>query len=813
MHAPAPDALPIDAVLPELCAALSTGGQAVLVAPPGAGKTTRVPLALLGQGGIAGRILMLEPRRIAARMSAQRMAETLGEAPGGTVGYRMRGESAIGPATRIEVLTEGILTRMIQDDPALEGVGAVIFDEFHERSLAADFGLALALEVRGALRPDLRLLVMSATLDPLPVAALMGGAPVIVAEGRAHPVETRWLPRPLPAGHDPVEELASLLPGIVAETAGAVLAFLPGEPEIRRVARALAGRLPQGVEVAPLYGALPLAEQRRVLAPEGAARRVVLATAIAETSLTIPGVRVVVDAGLARRSRFDPGRGMARLVTERASRAEADQRRGRAGRTGPGICWRLWSAAEEGAMPAFAPPEIATADLAPLALDLARWGGGAGLAFLTPPPEAALGAARALLGRLGALDAEGRITPHGAAMAALPIHPRLAQMGLRAGRGAAPLAALMAERDPLRGAPPDLALRLAALAGGAVPHAADRDTLARIRAEARRLAPLLPDRAPPSAGAMAAIAYPDRIGMRRPGEPPRWTFSGGGAATMAPDAPLATEPFLVATDIEPGQPLGRIRQAIALTEAELRAVCAVAIERADLCIWSAREGRILARRQERLGALVLSDAPWPDPPPEALARAALEGVRAEGLPMTPAALRLCARAEGARAQGADIPPMDEGTLVAEAGDWLLPFLDGLRTRADLAALDPVPALRARLGAAAAALDAAWPAHYETPLGRRVPIDYDAETPTVTLRLQELFGETRHPVAGPARTPLRLVLLSPGNRPVAVTTDLPGFWAAGYREVRRDMRGRYPRHPWPEDPAAADPTTRAKPRGT
>jgi ATP-dependent helicase HrpB len=808
-----PDSLPIDAVLPDLIAALGAAGQAVLVAPPGAGKTTRVPLALLESGGIAGRILMLEPRRIAARMSAQRMAETLGEAPGATVGYRMRGEAAVGRATRIEVLTEGILARMMQDDPSLDGVGAVIFDEFHERSLAADLGLALALEVRGALRPDLRLLVMSATLDPVPVAELMGGAPVIVAGGRAFPVETRWLPRPLPAGRSPIDEMAALLPDIVAETEGAILAFLPGEGEIRRVARALAGRLPAGVEVAALYGALPLAEQRRVLAPDPAVRRVVLATAIAETSLTIPDVRVVVDAGLARRSRFDPARGMARLVTERASRAEADQRRGRAGRTGPGICHRLWAAAEEGAMPAFAPPEIAVADLAPLALDLARWGGGAGLRFLTPPPEAGLAAARALLQRLGALDSGGRITEHGAAMAALPVHPRLAHMGLRAGRAAAPLAALLAERDPLRGAPPDLAPRLAALAGGPAPHPPDRDTLARIRAEVGRLAPLLPARPAPSPGAMAAIAYPDRIGMRRPGEPPRWILSGGGAATMPADAPLATAPYLVATDIEPGQPLGRIRQAAALTEAELRETCAGAITRADVCAWSAREGRILARRQERLGALVLTEAPWPDPPAEALAGAALEGVRAEGLTLNDAARRLCARAEGARALGADLPPMDEATLLTEVADWLLPWLGGVRSRADLAGLDLIPALRARLGAGAAMLDAAWPAHYETPLGRRVPIDYDAETPTVTLRLQEVFGETRHPVAGPARTPLRLVLLSPGNRPVAVTTDLPGFWASGYREVRRDMRGRYPRHPWPEDPTTADPTTRAKPRGT
>ncbi|MFC0813346.1 ATP-dependent helicase HrpB, partial [Paracoccus panacisoli] len=435
-----PEPLPIDAALPALRAALADHGRAVLVAPPGAGKTTRVPLALMDQ--IPGRIVMLEPRRLAARAAAERMAATLGEAVGARVGYRIRGEAV--PGARIEVVTEGILTRMIQSDPSLDGIGAVIFDEFHERSLNADLGLALVWEARGALRPDLALLVMSATLAAEPVAALLDDAPVVRSEGQAFPVETRWLPRPLPAGARLVPEAARLIAQAEAETeAGTILAFLPGEGEIRRVT----ALLDTGAEVLPLYGALPAEAQRAALAPPGARRRIVLATAIAETSLTIPGVTVVVDAGRARRARFDPGSGMSRLVTERVSRAEADQRRGRAGRVAPGVCYRMWARAEEGALPGFAPPEMLTADLAGLALELAVWGGGEGLAFLTPPPEAGLAEARALLAGLGALDAAGRITAHGRAMAALPLHPRLAHMLLTAGRGAAPLAALMAELD------------------------------------------------------------------------------------------------------------------------------------------------------------------------------------------------------------------------------------------------------------------------------------------------------------------------------------------------------------------------------
>lgn len=806
-----PAALPIDAVLPDLIAALSAHGRAVLMAPPGAGKTTRVPLALLPT--VSGRILMLEPRRLAARAAAVRMAETLGEPLGQRVGYRIRGESV--PGTRIEVVTEGILTRMLQSDPALDGIGCVIFDEFHERSLNADLGLALVWEARAALRPDLALLVMSATLDAEPVAALLDGAPVIRSEGRAFPVETRWLDRPLPAGSRLVPAAARLIADAEAATrdlGGTILAFLPGEGEIRRVQ----AMLDLGIEVAALYGAMDFKAQQAVLRP-ASGRRVVLATAIAETSLTIADVKVVVDAGRARRARFDPGSGMSRLVTERVSRAEAEQRRGRAGRVAAGVCYRLWARAEEGALPAFAPPEIAVADLAGLALELAIWGSDGGdLAFLTPPPEAALAEARALLRDLGALDGAGRITDHGRRLAALPLHPRLAHMLAQAGRDAADLAALLADRDPLTGAPADLAPRLAALRDLRAyrdrhPWPVNDAALHRIRDEARRLRRMAGnaagDAAELSPGAMAAMAYPDRIGQRRKGEQPRYVLSGGKGAVLPEGDALAAHRFIVATDLDGDAREARIRLALPIHEAEIRALHADRIQTLETVEWSRRDSRVTARRQERLGALVLSEHPLESPQPAALARAAFEGLRAHGLTWTAGAARLRARI----ALVPDLGPVDDASLLAEP-DWLLPFLTRARTLSDLRGLDLTEALKARIGwDGQSRLDRAAPAHFVTPLGRKVPIDYDHETPSVELKLQELFGLSRHPTVGGRA--LRISMLSPGGKPIAVTSDLPGFWAGGYADVRKDMRGRYPRHPWPENPLEADPTLRARPRGT
>ncbi len=812
-------ALPVAASLPALRAALAEEGCAVLVAAPGAGKTTLVPLALLPD--IAGRILMLEPRRLAARAAAERMAALLGEPAGRRVGFRMRGEAKVSAETRIEVVTEGILTRMLQSDPSLEGVGAVIFDEFHERSIHADLGLALALEARAALRPDLRLLVMSATLDAAPVAALMGGAPVIESPGRAHPVTLRWLGRP-PRGRE-AEAAAEAARAALDEAEGDILVFLPGAAEIGRAARALAGA---EAEALPLHGALPFAAQRRALTAIPGRRRIVLATAIAETSLTVEGVRIVVDAGLARRARFDPGSGMARLVTERAARAEADQRAGRAGRLGPGLCLRLWSAAEEPALPAQAPPEITAADLAPLALDLAAWGAApADLAFLDQPPEAGLASARRLLQSLGALDEAGRITGEGRRMAALPVHPRLAAMLLaapaEAAGSAAALAALLEDRDPLQGT--DLAPRLAALAAPER-HGPAEGALRRIRAEAERLARRLraapPWRggAPAAPGPLLARAFPDRIAMRRPGAGPdgaaRFLLSGGKGAWLPGEDPLSREPFLAVADLDGDATEARIRRAAPLARAEIEAGFAGAIAEETTCEWSRRERRVLARRRRRFGALALDEAPWPEAPPESVTASMLEGVRALGLdalPWSDAARRLAARAEFARANGAPLPNLAPEALREELEAWLAPFLAGARRAEDLAALDLEAALRARLGHdGARALDRIAPAAFRAPTGTVRPIDYAPEGPKVSIRLQEMFGTTEHPLAGGA--PIRFELLSPAGRPVATTSDLPAFWKGGYADARKDLRGRYPKHPWPEDPAAAPPTTRAKPRG-
>ncbi|EAQ04903.1 ATP-dependent helicase HrpB [Pseudooceanicola batsensis HTCC2597] len=812
------DRLPIDDALPDLLAALRETGRAVLQAPPGAGKTTRVPLAMREAGLTAGRILMLEPRRLAARAAADRMAASLGEKAGQTVGYRIRGESVTSADTRIEVVTEGILTRMIQSDPELAGIGAVIFDEFHERSLNADLGLALCLEIAGALRDDLILLAMSATLDAEPVATLMQ-APVITSEGRAFPVDIRHRDAPLPRDARIESATAETVLAALAETEGGVLVFLPGEGEIRRTEALLRDRLPGGgdaVHLHRLFGAMPLPAQRAAIRPAETGRKVVLATSIAETSLTIEDVRVVVDAGRARRARFDPGSGMSRLVTERVSRAEAAQRAGRAGRVAPGTCYRLWTRGEDGALPAFAPPEIETADLAPLALELALWGAGPeAVPLLTPPNPGAYAEGTALLGDLGALGADGLITDHGRRIARLPAHPRLANMLIRAGKPAAPLAALLADRDPLpRSAPVDLSLRMDALADSRAfadrhPWQADRGAIARIRDEARRLARLAPDAARLPLAEMAALAYPDRVGQRRKSEAPRYVLSGGKGAILPEGDPLSAEGFIVATDLDGNPREARVRQAVRISAAELRETFPDRIAWTTVCDWSRRDRRVVARQQERLGAAVLDDRIWKDAPPEAIARAMLDGVRDLGLTVSDKARLFLARVRLA-GTGTDLPDYSEEALMAELEDWLLPYLDGVRDAAAWRRFDILPALRARLDwDSLQALDRIAPAAFTTPLGRKIPIDYASDPPEITLRLQELFGRTEHPTIG--GTPLKITLLSPAGRPIQTTADLPGFWAGSYADVRKDMRARYPKHPWPEDPAQADPTLRAKPR--
>lgn len=829
-------ALPIDSVLPELAQVLSRSPGLVLQAPPGAGKTTRVPLFLLDQPWLGtGRVIMLEPRRLAARAAAARMAETLGQEVGRTVGYRVRLDSKVGPDTRVEVVTEGILTRMLQDDPSLPGVGVVIFDEFHERSLNADLGLALCLESQAALRDDLKLVVMSATLDGEPVARLMGDVPVVSSQGRAWPVETFHLSRPEPRRF--VEAMAGAIRQALEKSAGDILAFLPGSGEIRRVMAALDGIAAQ---VLPLYGDLSQADQDRAIRPlPGGGRKVVLATSIAETSLTIDGVRVVVDGGQMRLPRFDPSSGMTRLVTVPVSRASADQRRGRAGRQGPGTCWRLWSEAEDRALAAFTAPEIAEADLASLALDLAQWGvrDADALAWLTPPPAAALAQARELLAELGAVDDDGALTPHGRAMNRLAMHPRLAHMVLRAqdldlGGLACDIAAILSERDVLRaergGRDSDIRLRLDALRGAdrLDPRhglAVDRGALARARQSAkdwrRRVGLRVGEQDGESrdCGLVLAFAYPDRIAKRRPGGEPRFALSGGRGAFFQDHEPLAAEDWLVAAELDGDRREARIFLAAPLTRAEIDEFFADAIRTQDVVLWDKREEAVAAVRRVSLFNLVLEEKRQDKPAAEALVAAMVEGVRQMGLDVLPWSDELRKfRARVLFAHDRDPqggwPDLSDQALLDGLEDWLAPYLTGITRRGHLTRLDLSAALRGLLDwQMGKKLDDWVPTHVTVPSGSRVPIDYAAEEPVLAVRLQEMFGCADTPRIMGGTLPLLLHLLSPARRPVQVTRDLASFWANAYHAVKADLKGQYPKHWWPDDPMQAEPTARAKPR--
>jgi ATP-dependent RNA helicase HrpB len=809
--------LPIHEALPELKAALAKASAAVLVAPPGAGKTTVVPLELLAEPWAdGGKIIVLEPRRLAARAAAQRMAATLGERVGETVGFRVRLESRVSAATRIEVVTEGVFTRMILADPELAGVAGVIFDEFHERSLDADLGLALARDAQRLLREDLRLLVMSATLDGAAVARLLDDAPVIESQGRMFPVETRYLGRDERLSVE--DRTVRAVERALAEEGGSLLVFLPGQGEILRTAERLAERIRRpDVEIAPLYGALDPRDQDRAIepAPEGR-RKVVLATSIAETSLTIQGVRVVVDAGLARVPRYDPASGLTRLATVRVSRAAADQRRGRAGRTEPGACYRLWDEAETRALPAYGDPEILDADLSGLALDLARWGArdAAGLAFLDPPPAAAFAEARALLQRLEALDHEGVLTAHGRALANTPLAPRLAHMILKAAETgqasrAARIAALVTERG-LGGRDADLRHRLDALDRDRSPRARDARALAeRWAGSAGRAG----KGAPLSDGLLLAFAYPERVAKARGGQGEFQLVTGRGAFVEPTDA-LAREPWLAVAEMGGGDRRDRILLAAPLEPAELAAF--EGEFETEERLEESGGGRLRAKRITRLGRLTISEEVDDSPDPALIARALADRVRREGLDVLPwgdAARSLRERAAFLRAHDDGWPDLSDAALIAALDDWLAPALTGLR---GLSALKPDVldgALRTLVPwDLQRRLDAEAPGRWTAPTGNSFAIDYAAEGgPRVDVRVQEVYGLSEHPKVG--GVPLILSLLSPAHRPIQTTRDLPGFWKGSWKDVRTDMRGRYPKHVWPEDPAAALPTTRAKPRGT
>jgi ATP-dependent helicase HrpB len=839
--------LPIDQALPALTAALRVSNSAVLVAPPGAGKTTRVPLVLAREPWAKGKILVLEPRRIAARAAADRMASTLGERVGDTVGLRVRFGSKVSARTRIEVVTEGVFTRLILDDPELKGIVAVLFDEFHERSLDADLGLALTRDAQQGLREDLKILVMSATIDGARVAALLGDAPVIESQGRAYPVETRY------TGRDPrariEDQMADAVTRALRADAGSVLAFLPGAAEIRRTETMLKERVDAATDVVALYGALDADTQDRAISPAPAGRRkVVLATSIAETSLTIEGVRIVVDSGLARVPRYEPDVGLTRLETVRVSRAAADQRRGRAGRTEPGICYRLWDEPQTASLEAYARPEILAADLSSFVLDLAAWGAAPEkLAFLDPPPKGALAEARALLSELGALD-DGRITEEGHALRRLPLPPRLARMvvdAAREGAGAlaSDMAAVLTERG-LGGDDVDLTHRVDAFRRDRSRRASDARAMAKRWSDLARSAPsplegegwgggsksVLTRGTPPadpaprgggetrdlSVGSILSLAYPDRIAKNRHNG--AFTLANGRGGNVDQASPLSREPFVAVAELTGSAANARIVLAAPITLAEIEARFADRIDNRDEVTFDEKSLSLRARRSRRLGAIALAEQTRKVEPSDEAARLLAEGVARVGidkLPWTKSLTQWRDRVMFLRkAEGDEWPDLSDAALAANV-DWLVPALAEKTSVAQLSADDLHSALTEQLPwPLRRRLDTEAPTHFTAPTGTNAAIDYEADAgPTISIRLQELFGLAQHPSIAAGRIPLVIELLSPGQKPVQITRDLPGFWRGSYAAVRTEMRGRYPRHPWPDDPLAAAPTRRAKPRGT
>jgi ATP-dependent helicase HrpB len=837
--------LPIDDALPALRLALAEHSSSVLVAPPGAGKTTRAPLVLMNETWAKGRrFLLVEPRRLAARAAASRMAATLDEKVGGTVGLRVRLQSLVSGRTRLEVVTEGVFTRMILDDPALEGVAAVLFDEFHERSLDADLGLALALDAQSGLREDLRILVMSATLDGARVGSLLGDAPLIESQGRAYPVATRYVGRDPRARNE--DEVARVVLDALDQESGSILVFLPGQGEIRRVAEFLEGRVRRpDVIVAPLYGAMdPRGQDLAVQPAAPGKRKIVLATSIAETSLTIEGVRVVVDGGLMRVPRYEPDVGLTRLETVRVSRANADQRRGRAGRVEPGVCYRLWEEAANGGLQPYAAPEILSADLSGFVLDCAVWGvtDPTRLAFLDPPPRGALAEARALLLSIGAIDAEGLVTDEGRAIARLALPPRLARMVVDAAREgeartASEIAVLTTERG-LGGDAVDLTTRLETFRRDRSQRADDARRLARALAQRAEDA-LTPGPSPrgrgervpfslgekvagasrpdEGAGALLAAAYPDRIAMAR-GKRGDFLMANGRAAALEAHDLLASEPFLAIGEVVGRAGSARILLAAPLTLSDIETVAGPSIETATELAFDRASSSLRARRRRRLGALSLAEQTLAIPADEASALALARGVLALDvgrLPWSKALRQWRDRVLFLRGAEGEIWPDLSDQRLAEDPDWLAPFLIGKTRLDEIGSEDLAHALHVLLAwDLARRLDDEAPTHFHAPTGTAAPIDYEAEGgPAIALRVQELFGLAEHPSVAGGRIPLTLHLLSPAHRPIQITRDLPGFWRGSWASVRADLRGRYPRHSWPEDPASAAPTNRAKPRGT
>lgn len=829
--------LPIEEALPALRVALHDHRAAVLAAPPGAGKTTRVPLALINDAWLEGRkVMMLEPRRLAARAAARYMAQMLGESVGQTVGYRVRLDTKIGPATRIEVITDGILTRLLQHDPSLAGYGLVIFDEFHERSLQGDLGLAFARESQRLFRPDLRLLVMSATLDCAAVARLLDNAPIISSEGRLHSIVTRYTSHPITGPAEPA--VVSVIRRALATESGSVLVFLPGMAEIRRVERHLRElNLASDIAVYALHGDLPQESQEEAIKPAPAGRRkIVLATSIAETSLTIEGIRVVVDSGLMRVPRFNPRTGLTRLETVRVTQDSADQRRGRAGRLESGVCYRLWTEAEHQALLPRRSAEILEADLASFALELVLWGAGdvLELTWLDPPPAGALAQARRLLAGLGALDDRGLLTAHGRELAGMALHPRLAHMIVRAmalshGGMACELAALLGERDVLQGLAggrhADLRIRMDALHGltshtdGLNVHHGLARHIEQLASQWRRQLGIGPSEPASldSMGLLVAFAYPDRVAQRQPGNDRRYLLANGRGASFVHEDPLAREDYLAVAQLDDSGHWPRILLAAPVSLDELVRHQPDQIRTVDMLSWDDRTEAVLARRQRRFGELVLEDRPLPDPHPAAVSAALLSGIRRVGLSCLSwtkellqwrARVLLVRRSEG---MNTGWPDLSDGALLNSLETWLGPFVQGMKTLEHVRRIDLLEPLASLLSwVQRMDLDHLAPTHVTVPSGSRIRLDYEAgELPVLSVKLQEMFGCQETPRIAGGKIPVMLHLLSPAGRPVQVTQDLASFWASTYHEVKKELRGRYPRRPWPDDPLKANATKRTR----
>ena len=803
--------LPIHDVLKQFQEAISVESRAVIVAPPGAGKTTIVPLSLLESPNVNGQIIILEPRRLAARAAASQMASLLNEKVGETVGFQIKGLNKVNKQTRIVVVTEGILIRMMQSDQSLSKVGCIIFDEFHERSINADLGLALSLQVAEVLRNDLKILVMSATLDVAPVSKILDTNAPVISDGRAYNVKCNYLSRPKSKDDNLWEYFSELVYDAFKMTDGGILAFLPGEAEIRTVEKLLKRTLPQTALIMPLYGSLPFEQQTKILEPleNKIVRKVVLSTSIAETSLTIPGIRVVVDSGYTRRALYDPSSGMSRLITQKISKAEAEQRMGRAGRVAEGWCYRYWSASEEGAMPEFPPSEIEISDLSNFALELSLWGSELkSMKFLTEPEPARLEKAYELLYQLGATTLQNKITPHGREISKFPCHVRLAHMLTKAGKKSAIIAALLQNKDILfNEGSSDFQLRIDHFQDELKRRKIKIGLFSRIEADRKILEKLVKHETSLSIAQSLALAFPDRIGKKRDGSNSKYLLSSGKGAHLQQGDPLSKQNYIVAVDIDGDRKDTKIRLGIGISENEIRELFEEKIIWQNTCYWSTREKRLKTLRTEVLGKISLKSENWSNPPFEEIASTIINAIVDIGFQFSAAEEQFIARV---KLGGAGFPNMEKNHLKETAKEWLKPFIKNIKTADEWKKFDCLPALQNLLSwQQLTKLDEVVPKYFVSPLGRKLPIDYTGEHPSIELRLQELFGQKSHPLV--KNKPLLVTLLSPAGRPLQKTMDLPNFWKTSYLDIRKEMRGRYPKHSWPERPEYEKPTTKVKPK--